>query len=125
MRLRMPAVAGQPGRMAIITGGATVVFKELLDEVITPKFIRALCDAGFENVLIQCGSYKDELHDKLVNVQHEHLDIELEGFISNMKEVMKKCRGLAGIRPGGVVFSHAGELVFDQSCWPRSLLHSH
>lgn len=111
LRLRMPSVAGRPGRMAIVTGGATVVFKELLDEVVTPKFIRALCDAGFENVLIQCGNYKDELHKKLVNIQHEHLTIELEGFVSNMKEVMKGCRGLAGVRPGGVVFSHAGQFV--------------
>lgn len=116
LRLKMPSVAGQPGRMAIVTGGATVVFKELLDEVVTPDFIRALLDAGFENVLIQCGSYKEELHKKLVDIQHEHLNIELEGFIHNMKEVMKECRGLAGIRPGGVVFSHAGTGTI-ADCW--------
>lgn len=95
--------------MAIITGGATVVFQELLDEVATPKFLRALSDAGFVNVLIQCGSYKEKLREKLANLQHEHLIIELEDFVSNMKEVMKDCRGMADGRPGGVVFSHAGK----------------
>lgn len=107
----MPPVAGQPGRTAIITGGATVVFKELLDEVVAPRFLRTLSGAGFENVLIQCGSYMSEIHDKLANIQHDNLHIELKGFISNMKEQMRMCRGLAGVRPGGVVFSHAGKLV--------------
>ncbi|CAN8105753.1 unnamed protein product [Discula destructiva] len=114
--LKMPSANSKTGRTAIITGGATVVFKELLDEAVTPKFLSALSAAGFETVYIQCGTYVDEINEKLEDIQHLSLHIKVEPFMSDMKEKMKMCRGLRGGRPGGVVISHAGTGTI-ADCW--------
>lgn len=98
------------GRMAIITGGATIVFQELLDEVVSAKFFRALVDNGFETVLIQTGAYEKEVNRLLADLQPLALKIEVVPFLPNMKDHMELCRGLIGGRPAGVVISHAGEL---------------
>lgn len=99
------------GRTAIVTGGATVVFKELLDEVVTAEFFNALFDAGFERVYIQSGAAADEIRERVANIQHKLVSVQVTGFMAEMKETMKECRGLRDGRPAGVVISHAGEFA--------------
>lgn len=92
------------------------MFKELLKEVVTPEFFRALADAGVEKVYIQSGPDAEEVQAKVDAIQHEHLSVHVEGFMKAMKETMKECRGLRGGRPAGVVISHAGKFTLTESC---------
>lgn len=102
--------APDSGRVALVTGGATVVFKELIDETLTVKFFDTLLLNGFSVLLLQCGSYHDQVMDKLPDLKKDHLFVDAFDFKSNLKEKMIKCRGEAGVQPAGVVISHAGEL---------------
>ncbi|KAF3760819.1 family 1 glycosyltransferase [Cryphonectria parasitica EP155] len=98
----------EDGRVALVTGGATVVFKELIDETLAADFLNALQRSGFSTLLLQCGTYHGEVLQKLVNTKHENLTINAFDFDSNLKEQMKKCRGEANVQPAGIVISHAG-----------------
>lgn len=95
-------------RVALVTGGATVVFKELIDETLTPQFFQALQENGFSTLLLQCGVYHDEVMAKLSRGKPDDLAIEVFDFDSDLKGRMRMCRGEAGVHPAGVVISHAG-----------------
>lgn len=111
------------GRVALVTGGSIVTFKELIDEVITPGFLDALARHGFTALLLQCGDYVREVDEKVAQqqLQGDRIGIEIRTFAwdSNLLETMKLCRGEAGVRPAGVVISHAGEF---QSPTPHMVL---
>lgn len=97
------------GRKVLVTGGATVVFKELLHEVCTPDFAAALKAHGFTDIDIQCGneleSFKFDLLDNKCG-----LGVTTFGYSDNLKcEMWRLCRGEAGTKPAGVVIGHAGE----------------
>lgn len=99
-------------RVALVTGGATVVFRELLDEVLQPEFLAALKKHGFRKLLVQSGLYHETVLEKLRAIgRPEKLDVEVESFPfdTDLKSRMRTLRGQAGGQPAGVVISHAGE----------------
>lgn len=102
-----------PGRVALVTGGATVVFKELLDETLSLQFLKTLRAHGFSKVVVQCGSLYAEISKKINVIETDAgLTIEAFAFSHDLQELMKLCRGEPGVRLGGVVISHAGEFFF-------------
>lgn len=105
------ALADKTGRVALVTGGSIVTFKELIDEVLTPGFIAALADHGFTALVLQCGDYVDEVDKKVTQLRARRRGLEIRTFAwdANLLETMKLCRGEAGGRRAGVVISHAGE----------------
>ncbi|PSR99022.1 hypothetical protein BD289DRAFT_67153 [Coniella lustricola] len=99
---------GPHSRVALVTGGATVVFRELVDETLMPKFLTALQDHGFSTLLLQCGVYHDQVLAKLASREPDNLTIEVFDFDPDLKGRMRICRGEANLQPAGVVISHAG-----------------
>lgn len=98
------------GRSALVTGGSQVVFKELIDEVITPGFLNALHDNGFTFLSLQCGIYLEEVEKKLAMIPDSKIEFNAFASDPNLREIIKmSCRGQAGGRQAGVVISHAGE----------------
>ncbi|ROW08189.1 hypothetical protein VPNG_06893 [Cytospora leucostoma] len=96
------------GRKVLVTGGATVPFKELLHEVCTPDFIATLKAHGFTDIDIQCGSELDSIKFNLLDNKCG-LDVTTFGYNDNLKhEMARLCRGEAGFKPAGVVIGHAG-----------------
>lgn len=112
-------LANKSGRVALVTGGSIVTFKELINEVITPGFLDTLAHHGFTALILQCGDYVHEVDKKVAQLGHVKIEIRTFAWDSNLLETMKLCRGEAGGRPAGVVISHAGELS------PHSLPHHH
>lgn len=100
-------------RVALVTGGATVVFKELIDEALQPSFLAALKRHGFQKLLVQSGQYHETVIEKLHTLDQnimKGIDIESFPFDSDLKGRMKTLRGRAAGQSAGVVISHAGEL---------------
>lgn len=98
------------GRSALVTGGSQVVFKELIDEVITPNFLGILYDNGFTSLSLQCGTYLEEVEEKLATIADSKIKISAFASVPNLREVIEQaCRGLAGGQRAGVVISHAGK----------------
>lgn len=99
-------------RVALVTGGATVVFKELIDETLEPSFLAALKIHGFQKLLVQSGQYHETVLEKLHaldQVVTRGLDVESFPFDSDLKGKMKMLRGHAAGQSAGIVISHAGE----------------
>lgn len=101
-------MASHTGRVALVTGGSIVTFKELIDEVITPGFLDTLVRHGFSTLILQCGDYAHEVDRKIALLGKVDIDIRTFAWDSNLLETMKRCRGEAGVQPAGVVISHAG-----------------
>ncbi|KAK7739132.1 N-acetylglucosaminyldiphosphodolichol N-acetylglucosaminyltransferase catalytic subunit alg13 [Cytospora paraplurivora] len=96
------------GRKVLVTGGATVPFKELLHEVCTPDFIATLEAYGFTDIDIQCGSHLDAINSELLDNKCG-LIVTTFSYNNNLKrEMAHLCRGEAGNKPAGVVIGHAG-----------------
>lgn len=99
-------------RHILVTGGATVPFKELLLEAITPEFLAALKAHGFAHLHIQCGDYLDEMRKKTKEIGNvDGPEIDTFGSHPDLKALMEiLCRGEAGVKSAGVVVGHAGKL---------------
>lgn len=115
-RYALPAsiMAANNGRRCIVTGGATVAFRELSDEVLKPDFLKALANNGFTHLDVQCGKYFDELKEKLTSIDTFDIRVTCFPFDKNLKSRFAALRG--GLRdggkervPSGCVISHAGE----------------
>ena len=48
-------MADENGRRCIVTGGATVTFKELSGEAVSCQVLQVLADSGVSHLDIQCG----------------------------------------------------------------------
>lgn len=102
-------------RVALVTGGATVVFQELIDEALQPDFLAALQRNGFKKLVIQSGPYHKTVLEKLRALHDAQaakeggIDVESFPFDADLKGRMKTIRGQAGRQSAGVVISHAGE----------------
>lgn len=104
-------------RVALVTGGATVVFKELIDETLQATFLAVLKRHGFKKLLVQSGQYHETVLEKLRALnQKSPIEIESFPFDSDLKGRMKTIRGHAGGQSAGIVISHAGESILAVLC---------
>jgi beta-1,4-N-acetylglucosaminyltransferase len=96
----------------LVTVGATVGFKTLVDGVLHPTFWEFLRSKGFTNLRIQCGPDIPWASRKLSSLQGEipeGFDVHVfELSRSLMKEEMILCQARQGVRSQGVIISHAG-----------------
>ncbi|KAJ3517050.1 hypothetical protein NM208_g14762 [Fusarium decemcellulare] len=99
-------------RSCLVTVGATVGFKNLIESVLQPTFWEYLRSQGFTELHIQCGPDVEWATSKLAS-QGQHvpsgLTIDIFDVRKNlMKEEMTLCKPADGNRHLGLVISHAG-----------------
>lgn len=99
-------------RRCFVTVGSIASFRDLLAEVLQPKFIEALKLAKFTSLELQCGpDYKwckaqvEKLEDSM---KENGISIRCFDYTDTMKAHMLKCRGVAGKQGAGCIISHAG-----------------
>jgi beta-1,4-N-acetylglucosaminyltransferase len=98
-----------PGRRCFVTVGATAGFRQLLDEISSPAFLRTIADLQYEALEIQCGPDFDWLQGKVQALDDKcGIKITCLQYTNNMKDHMLQCRGETGTRLAGCVISHAG-----------------
>lgn len=109
----MASTPGSLEQFCLVTVGATVGFKTLIEEVIHPEFWLFLRSKGFTHLRIQCGPDVPWASLRLASFKDETpKGFEIEVFESSknlMKEEMTLCQAKNGIRRQGVIISHAGE----------------
>lgn len=105
-------------RYCLVTVGATVGFRELVDGVLHPGFWSFLRSQRFTELHIQCGPDVDWANSQLAARQNEvpkDLVIDIFGVRKNlMKEEMTLCKLVEGKRSLGLVISHAGMFLIRQ-----------
>lgn len=106
--------APQLERTCLVTVGATVGFKKLVDTVLLPSFWQYIASQGFTQLHIQCGPDVAWVSKQLRRVKNDipsELTIDIFDVKKNlMKEEMTLCKDVAGKRQLGLVISHAGML---------------
>jgi len=103
-------MAVKPGRICLVTVGATAGFRQLLIEVLQPQFLRSLSQHGFSLLQVQCGpdfAWFQEQTRSLCSVYG--VQIRSFDYTEDMMPHMLQCRGEANVRLPGVVISHAGQ----------------
>jgi beta-1,4-N-acetylglucosaminyltransferase len=96
-----------------VTVGATVPFDELIKAILEPKFLHALHDADYRELLVQHGyEGQDNLFTRLCgqpNVSKfcERSKLKVSGFGFDKYGLDKYLRGAKDA--GGAVMSHAGQ----------------
>jgi beta-1,4-N-acetylglucosaminyltransferase len=113
IRLPLRNDYGTMGRRLLVTGGATVPFVGLLEEVTDVEFLQALRTHGFTHVYLQCGPAHDQIEARLKSDgRGSGLEIETFAFCRDLKSLFKEhCRGEKGVQPAGVIMGHAGQFV--------------
>ncbi|KKK19450.1 hypothetical protein P175DRAFT_0470219 [Aspergillus ochraceoroseus IBT 24754] len=112
----MTSNAQQPARLCFVTVGATASFHLLLQSILDPRFLKALNQFGYTNLLIQFGKDGQTLFDDFVRKfppgdPNRH-GVIVEGFDFNQAGLDREMR-LAQSNPskgrgGGLIISHAG-----------------
>jgi beta-1,4-N-acetylglucosaminyltransferase len=98
-------------RRCFVTTGSIASFKPLLEEVLSPRFLQALIDHGFDHLEVQCGPDLAWFESKVVGLRNPlPITIDALSFCSaeDMRDKMLLCRGEAGVRHAGVIVGHAG-----------------
>lgn len=108
----MPNSSDKTERYCFVTIGATAAFDSLITAVFQPKFLRALCDHGYTDLLVQYGKDGKSLFDNFVSQVEgiKEYDLVYHGFDFNRQGLAKEMRlakGGNGVAEG-VVISHAG-----------------
>lgn len=116
VKRRRPDEKDQPqrklnlGRHCFVTIGATAGFRQLLVEILEPKFLQCLSSYGYDILDVQCGPDHEWFRsqaDKLTNTYG--VAIHHFAYTDNMQDHLLECRGLAGRRLPGCIISHAGK----------------
>ncbi|PHH80385.1 hypothetical protein CDD82_1794 [Ophiocordyceps australis] len=99
-------------RHCLVTVGATVGFRELIQQVLEPIFWAFLRHEGFTSLHIQCGPDISWASTRLIELQDELLP-ELQVTVFDVKknlvqDGMVLCKCVEGHRLQGLVISHAG-----------------
>ena len=114
--------------------GATAGFRNLLDEVSTPGFLRALAEQGYSRLDVQCGPDLAHFRARVAALAEEdRRGIEVSAFslVDDITPFLVACRGEEGVRLAGCVISHAGkQFVFrrlstkhDENAWLMTFRH--
>jgi len=95
-----------------VTVGATAGFRDLLDEVSTPGFLRALAEQGYGRLDVQCGP--DLAHFRarvaaLADKDRQGIEVSAFDLVDDITPFLVACRGEEGVRLAGCVISHAGK----------------
>lgn len=108
-----PDINRPSGRRCFVTVGATAGFRQLLEEILEPEFLKALSVLGFEFMDVQCGpdhGWFEERVQKMEDRSKYGIKIVAFGLTDNMMHYMLQCRGERGVRLPGCIIAHAGEL---------------
>ncbi|KAI0472599.1 glycosyltransferase family 28 C-terminal domain-containing protein [Xylariaceae sp. FL0804] len=104
-------------RTALVTIGATAGFRELLDEVASAAFRRALADRGYTDLLVQCGP--DETYfgaavaaaattGREQGQEEERLRVDAFAYTDDMEACMRRTARSGSVADCGVIICHAG-----------------
>ncbi|KAH6655493.1 hypothetical protein BKA67DRAFT_560855 [Truncatella angustata] len=116
-----PAVAAaepahlQPYRTMFVTIGSIASFKDLVEEVVSDKFLETLAELKFNRLIVQCGPDL-ELFERLrpqKGFDSHWIDISGFAYTDDMKSHLLKCApsngGLFSEKRGrGIIMAHAG-----------------
>jgi UDP-N-acetylglucosamine transferase subunit ALG13 len=107
-------------RKCFVTVGATAGFRQLLNEILEPRFLERLVEFDYDLLEVQCGPDYEWFSRKIEESGSNHgLHIQSFKYTQDMKAHMLECRGEKGGRGVGCVISHAGEcacILFALSC---------
>lgn len=95
-------------RVCFVTTGATAVFPELVDTILSEECLNVLAEEGFTKVNIQCGkTYSGyQVSDA---VARSRLEIELFDFkADSLTADMRECQPIEGLRENGLIIMHGG-----------------
>ncbi|PHH61243.1 hypothetical protein CDD81_621 [Ophiocordyceps australis] len=99
-------------RHCLVTVGATVGFKQLIQQVLEPAFWAFIRDQGFTSLRIQCGPDISWASTRLVELQDElvpELEVTVFGVTMNLvQDDMVLCKRAEAHRLQGLVISHGG-----------------
>lgn len=99
-------------RHCFVTVGSIASFRDLLSEIIQPKFLEALKACDFGVLEVQCGPdydwFKSQVDALPEPTRQNAPAIRCFAYTDKMKDHMLKCRGVAGGQAAGCVISHAG-----------------
>ncbi|KAM0344600.1 hypothetical protein ACHAPU_007374 [Fusarium lateritium] len=99
-------------RVCLVTVGATVGFKKLVNSVLLPSFWQYLASQDYDELHIQCGPDISWASKHLATLKDDippSLNIDIFDVKKNlMKEEMMLCKDADGKSRLGLVISHAG-----------------
>lgn len=108
----MATASDSSEQFCLVTVGATVGFKTLVEGVLHPEFWHFLRSKRFTHLRIQCGPDIPWASQRLASFQHEAPEgLEIQVFETSknlMREEMTLCQAKSGIRRQGLIISHAG-----------------
>ncbi len=97
-------------RKCFVTVGATAGFPQLLEEVISDKFLGALEARNYGFLRVQCGPDHESFAAKVAAIQDKHgVNITCFERTDDMRTEYLMCRGRKGVQLAGCVVSHAGK----------------
>lgn len=100
-------------KTCFVTFGATAAFSDLLRAVLEPRFVSALSQHGYTDLIISYGAEGKILYDQLLNSAHAESDavnMNISGFgldPAGLKKYMVLAKG-QGRQSEGLVICHAG-----------------
>lgn len=116
VRFDMPEESPQSlEKHCLVTVGATVGFRPLVDEVLHPDFLLALKSLGYTQLYVQCGPDKDHGGSLVAALpppeqySGKPFKIFVLGYTQDMMAYMRSCASKEGARAEGLVICHAGK----------------
>ncbi|KAL8827357.1 MAG: hypothetical protein Q9191_003229 [Dirinaria sp. TL-2023a] len=103
-----------PKKLCFVTVGATASFDALIEATLSPKFLDALQNSGYTDLLLQHGagggSILQEFYDSGGSIIQKKYGITVKGFDFNKQGLGFEMRAAKGSNheAEGVVISHAG-----------------
>ena len=103
-------------RNCFVTVGATAGFRQLLEEVLSDRFLKKLASSGFAALTVQCGPDAKWFADQ-VSALPDRQGLKITSFerTDDMKPYFLECRGQKGVQLAGCVVSHAGMFILPPS----------
>lgn len=99
-------------RHCFVTVGSIASFRDLLTEILQPKFLDALWLHDFGVLEVQCGPDYDWFKAQVDSLPEAGPDmrptIRCFAYTNKMKDHMLMCRGVSGGQAAGCIISHAG-----------------
>ena len=110
-------------KLCFVTIGATASFDALVKEALSDRFLEALREAGYSDLLLQHGKEGGKILEDFrtkTKIESERLyNLNINGFDFNKAGLGQEMRAAKGENDTaeGVVISHAGKMYFCSSWW--------